>query len=447
MVYIMWKIAQLIAFYLLLAGKVTPSIADSSGVCSSPVHALSSSLMQRQRILTPKQGSHKARRRTEVVEHAKKTSKYATAQLEEEEGVEEEEQDEATEEHAKKSSKHTNAERAEEEDEVEEEEQDEATEEHAKKSSKHTNAQRAEEEDEVEKEEQDEANEAAKVDLPTFLVELGVKLFGSREHLDSVVEKSLLVPMSFANVKMDIRIAHGDDADSRLPGENGDGYGLDTLMELRNPEGMINIVDMGGNYGTVTIAAYRKYPYLVRAAVAEPIPATFFFLRWNMYLNNVTVYDETEFTAHPREAGVVLLHKAVSAKGDTELRICEMPWSTMNAHLSYDEHTCKCDKEEMHCAEVPSVAAEDMVNLFGHEDITLWKLDCEGCEASALPAIANGPHASRVKRLVGELHDPDPDVVEMACRWDNGIFFTAFCRGGVNRVDGPDVCARCTYWE
>lgn len=301
---------------------------------------------------------------------------------------------------------------------------------------------------EVEAGERDEALEAATTALLTSeLVDLGVSLFGSREHLESVVEKSVLVPMSFANVQMELRIAHGDDANGRLPEENGDGYGLDTLMGFQDSEGMINVVDMGGNYGAVTIAAYKKYPDLVRSVVAEPIPATFFFLRWNMALNNVTVVDESEFTAHPRRPGVVLLHKAVSAKGDETLRVCEMPWSTMNAHLSWDKNTCKCDKEEMHCAEVPSVAAEHMVDLFGGEDIGLWKLDCEGCEHEALPAIAKGPHAARVKRMAGELHDPDPDVVQLACKWDSGKFLTAFCRGGVNRVDGSDICSRCTFWE
>ena len=50
------------------------------------------------------------------------------------------------------------------------------------------------------------------------------------------------------------------------------GYGLDTLHELKGQSpGMMNVVDMGGNYGVVTIATYKKYPNLVRVALHKPL--------------------------------------------------------------------------------------------------------------------------------------------------------------------------------
>jgi FkbM family methyltransferase len=276
---------------------------------------------------------------------------------------------------------------------------------------------------------------------------LGLQLLGSQQALDSVVSQSVLVPMKFAGVEMQIRIAAGDDASHRLPEENGEGYGLDTLKELKTkPNGMMNVVDMGGNYGVVTIAAYKKYPYLVRAVVAEPVPATFFFLSWNMYLNNVTVFDEKSFTSNGHAPGVALLHKGVAGAADEMLRICSPPWSTMNAYLSLDANQCKCLDNATPCHEVQSISSDHMLNLFGEEDITLLKLDCEGCEKASLPVIANGPASQRIKRMVGELHDPDPSLVQLACKWDGAKYFTAFCRGGVGRVDGPDVCTRCNKW-
>lgn len=283
--------------------------------------------------------------------------------------------------------------------------------------------------------------------LPTELVELGNRIFGNQSALDDVMAQSSCSPMSYADVKMQICIAGGDDAKGRLPGENGDGYGLDTLSASQSgPGGLINVVDMGGNYGVVTIAIVRKYPGRVRAVVAEPVPATYFFLRWNMHLNGVTVLDEDTFIANEGQPVVAALHKGVSGAGETSLRICSPPWSTMNAYLSPDPVGCTCNEAGTICNEVESIAADRMLNMVGPEDISLLKLDCEGCEKDSLPVIASGTYAGRIKRLVGELHNPDPPLVELACQFHKGEFLTAFCRGGVGRVDGPEVCSKCNVW-
>merc|ERR1719487_2476049 len=164
---------------------------------------------------------------------------------------------------------------------------------------------------------------------------------------------------------------------------------------------MINVVDMGGNYGVVTIAAFKKYPRMVRAIVVEPVPSTYFLLRWNMYLNNVTVFDEAEFLTMGHQPGVAVLHKGVSGVHETVLRICSPPWSTMNAYASLDTARCKCLDEITPCHEVQSISSDHMLNMFGAEDITLLKMDCEGCEAASLLNIANRPDVHRVKRIAG----------------------------------------------
>jgi len=290
------------------------------------------------------------------------------------------------------------------------------------------------------------------VSLPPDLVELGTRLFGSTAAMELVVAQSSCGPMTYANVSLHICIATGDNAKNRLPEEDGEGYGLDTLLDLRSDKskGMINMLDFGGNYGVVTIATSKKYPGKVRAVVAEPVPSTFFFLRWNMYLNGVTVVDETAFRKGGSEAGVVALQQAVSGPGDSVLRICSAVDNSMNSYLSLDSNACKCYDDKTPCFEVPVASSDHMLDMFGSEDITLLKMDCEGCEKSSLPTIANGAGAARVKRLVGELHDPDPSLVQLACKWDNAKFMTAYCsrlvvQGGFDgRVDGPDICKRCT---
>jgi len=288
--------------------------------------------------------------------------------------------------------------------------------------------------------------------LPPDLVELGTRLFGSSAAMELVVAQSSCGPMTYANVSLHICIATGDNAKNRLPEEDGEGYGLDTLLDLRSDKskGMINMLDFGGNYGVVTIATSKKYPGKVRAVVAEPVPATFFFLRWNMYLNGVTVVDEIAFRKGGSEPGVVALQQAVSGPGDSVLRICSAADNSMNSYLSLDSNACKCYDDVTPCFEVPVASTDHMLGMFGSEEITLLKMDCEGCEKSSLPTIANGAGARRVKRLVGELHDPDPSLVQLACGWDNAKYMTAFCSrlvvaGGFDgRVDGSDICKRCT---
>merc|ERR1719506_2047589 len=48
------------------------------------------------------------------------------------------------------------------------------------------------------------------------------------------------------------------------------------------------------------------------------------------------------------------------------------------------------------------------------------KMDCEGCEAKSLPVLAKDTVSPRVRRLAGELHLPDQNLEEIACRWDHG---------------------------
>lgn len=281
--------------------------------------------------------------------------------------------------------------------------------------------------------------------LPKPLVELGLKLFGSREALNDLVLTSQVVNFTYANVMLTMRMVQGDNADARLGGEGGIGYGLDTLRDIQ-PDGIINMLDLGGNLGATVIAVLRQYSGLVRAIVVEPVPTTYFFLRWNLWLNDVVDISDGDLMASPPRSGVAVLHAGVGATEGTSLTVCALNGNSMNAFILPSHIPCECGVDAV-CTEVPTATMEHLLNLFGPGNITLLKADCEGCEMAGFPALSHLPRG-RIRRLVGELHMPTKSVIDVACAYDSGRFLTAMCAfspdpNDYHRVDGADVCVRC----
>lgn len=269
--------------------------------------------------------------------------------------------------------------------------------------------------------------------LPAHLHELGLETFGNEEALDKVITESETINIKYGGIPILLRIAGKDTAAQRFGGKDEDGseYGLQTLLETRKGDhGMVNMVDMGGNYGVVSIAVYKKFPKLIRAVVVEPIASTYFFMRWNMWLNKVPSLTKEEFVESHEKPGVVALHRGVTDKEGKDLQMCSHPEWSMNARMMSQQSIIdggECDCNQLHCTQVPGITAQSLFNdYFGDASINLLKMDCEGCEFESLPFLAE--HASRVRRLVGELHLPEEHMIDTACQYDNGKYLTKVCR-------------------
>jgi FkbM family methyltransferase len=259
--------------------------------------------------------------------------------------------------------------------------------------------------------------------LPKFLRSLGEEIFGTQELLDQAVSDSIVVKGRFAGVEMTLRMSSVDTAQRRLfiEGED-DHYGLNHLREAsqnHQSEKSINILDIGGNLGVTTIATFKKYPNSVRAIVVEPVPVTYFFLRWNLWLNGVPSIEEVSLSSGKRTPGVVALNRALTDTDDTEVRICYDDTQSMEARTD----TSLCTEQFT----VRGVTSLSLLNKFGDENLTLVKMDCEGCESSALPAFNHPPVTRKVERLVGELHCPDRNLKNIACRYDAAHYMTSVC--------------------
>lgn len=274
---------------------------------------------------------------------------------------------------------------------------------------------------------------------------LGIETFGSKDALDKIIDESQLVNISYAGVPLSLRFLAKDNAAWRLGQklEDGSDYGLDSLLEMRHSDkDMVNMIDMGANNGLVTIAVYNKYPGLVRAVITEPVPATYFFMRWNMFLNKVPYLEKKEFARDSKKPGVAALHAGVTKKAK-DLHMCSHPEWSMNAFdqsqgtpsdfggqkfIHKGEGSCDCG-EGFTCTVVPGISANNIFDdYFGEETVTLLKMDCEGCEYYALPALMERP--DRLKRLVGELHMPEEQFIDMSCKYDSGKYMTKVCKTG-----------------
>merc|ERR1719359_2199592 len=94
--------------------------------------------------------------------------------------------------------------------------------------------------------------------LPPHLLQLGREMLGSEDALNELVDNSRVENMTYAGVTVLARMLNGDMSnDSMVAG--GDSYGLESLRKT-SPTGKLHVLDLGGSYGIVSIAAFKKYP-------------------------------------------------------------------------------------------------------------------------------------------------------------------------------------------
>lgn len=267
--------------------------------------------------------------------------------------------------------------------------------------------------------------------LPEHLLDLAYRTFKTEGAIRGAIENSVVVPVTHAGVAMSLRINKFDDATTRLGAEGTwFSYDLDTLGDTKeSSQDVLNMIDIGGNYGVVTIAAMKKYAQNLRVVTVEPIPTTFFFLKWNLHLNGIPEIQQSQWDVNKGVPGVLALNEGSSDVPGQSLHFCSYPQSSMNSKM------CDCREGEENCVIIPSITVDNLADMFGKQPISMVKMDCEGCEFKSLPALAQTHISTRVRRLAGELHIPDKTVEDLACRWDNGRLVTKCQFSPINQKD------------
>lgn len=274
--------------------------------------------------------------------------------------------------------------------------------------------------------------------LPAKLYKLGIQLLGSESVLDELVMNSGFQNITYAGIPLTLRYVNGDWSNGTLLHEGkAEQYGLASL-EADEKENRINMVDLGGNYGTVSIAAYKRYPMSLHGVVVEPIPSTYFLLRWNMWLNGVPLLEDAELQKG-NKPGIVAFHGGVITHQRETITACYKPPDTMIGHV------CNCSFEPPGtvCSEAKGITMRSLVDLFGKHPVTLVKIDCEGCERSSLPVLFDifKEDPRKIQRVAGELHWPGGDLEKVACIFNDGKFFNRLCSTPTQPVvDEPLTC-------
>jgi len=272
----------------------------------------------------------------------------------------------------------------------------------------------------------------AKEMLPEELYSLGLATFGGEANLNEVILEANHMKVNYAGQQLELRIRQGDDALLRygMPGEDGRDYGLPVAGKekaslLQGGDGIMNMIDVGGNYGVVSIAMFKALEGQIRTVAVEAMPSTYFFLRWNMWINGVPHLEASKVQS-PGALGIAAINAGVTGKDQVFVSMCSAPGNSMNAA----KNNGACPPTDT--VTVPGVSVDSLLDLFGQKSIALLKLDCEGCEEQAAPELVK--YTSRVRRVVGELHAPSENVINSVCKFNAERYFTKICKVSRNGI-------------
>lgn len=300
----------------------------------------------------------------------------------------------------------------------------------------------------------------ARAILPASLFEFGVTLLGEGT-LDAVVANTNYHNVTYSGETLNMRLVNGECTPyCHFGTPEADVYGLATVNTLTpNEHGMLDMMDVGGNCGVVTVAAFKKDPKRLRIIVVEPVPSTYFLLCWNLWLNGVPQIGIQDWQANPHLAGVLAFNNGVASTNGETLGLCYTPPFTMNARI------CDCGAaqggvtaQQPFVPQCANVASQSFGTLLGHvqsatKNLALLKVDCEGCELSLLPELdrmAQNP-AWKIGRLAGELHGVGNTVENVACKFEGGKWVEHICNTGPPGVDtiwdSVNLIDRCPLGE
>jgi FkbM family methyltransferase len=243
------------------------------------------------------------------------------------------------------------------------------------------------------------ATASAALQLPSHLMNLGEKLFGSRAKLDKILG-TLSEPIAVNVTGNEILFVQNKNDSSVRMINNEFAFDQYNLKGITSKSGGM-IIDIGANIGAVSISAAKMFPNLAIIAI-EPAPITYFYFRINLYLNKIPVHNSLPSADNP--VGGVYPKFAAIATDDSAgtVTVRYSPEKTQFAVVGASSwRTPTWETAEVHKFNVNKLLNRATSSF----PVELLKIDCEGCEFWLLPRISEVFSQKEVVKMVaGELH-------------------------------------------
>lgn len=241
-------------------------------------------------------------------------------------------------------------------------------------------------------------------DLPGELREIGIRTFGSAGRLSAVLaQMSEPANVTIGGVAMKLVHASGEAA---IATTQEDSY---KFREINEQDGVV--IDVGANIGDTTITAAKLLPGM-QVIAAEPVPDTFFYMCYNLFLNKVPILHENEL-GHADKFGVLPLHAAIRSH-DGNVNVGFSTKKSQSAGADFDAKATvgwqgadfdANSKAGWQVAEVREVNFTSFLASHGVQRVRLMKMDCEGCEYSVIPELGSFfSDKAKLERFRGEIH-------------------------------------------
>lgn len=247
--------------------------------------------------------------------------------------------------------------------------------------------------------------------IPAPLEESGKVLFGWRDFHE-LCQRIVISNHTYAGIRMQMATLSEDDTLARMRSESADPYRLRRLSAdqhvVQIKEGLI--LDVGSNMGEFAVAAAMLAPTLQVIAV-EPTPVAYWLLRLNLHMNlrdrhpiegDMTIETMLNARAVARRnqpANSVLAFNA--AVGDGSVKSTTVMYNTrFTQNAVTGVRASKSGGWDSR--EVDVINLKDLIH---GRRVAYLKIDCEGCEFQAIPAISKMfADRHRIALFGGEMH-------------------------------------------
>jgi FkbM family methyltransferase len=246
----------------------------------------------------------------------------------------------------------------------------------------------------------------SKVPLP--LIRLGLKLFDSNETMLLDIINNMEEPQEVRIEGQMLSLVQykGDTSIGKLKGEftNNDNYGLVRLDNVVNG----TFIDIGANLGAISIFVAKKYFAKNLTVICfEPIPVTYFLLRYNMYLNHIYHHqNHTDHISTRTGPSIYAFNNAFGSEFTIKNFVASKTLSQFSA--ASDKSVDELSKEnglEWVSVKIVVVPLSFIESNFHINVIDFLKLDCEGCEFDLIVSLENFfKDKERLKYLGAEIH-------------------------------------------